>query len=161
SAGKPTDLANRSAGVQINGASKNNVIGTNGDGSSADANEGNVISGNVGAGVIINGAGRDFNGIAGNRIGTNAAGTSPRPHDNLGINLSNISGGPAFTRIGTNGDNKSDTLERNVVSGNMFQGIGVGGSNDSVIAGNYIGTDAGGTYSITNGAFFGINISGG
>src|SRR5205085_11203858 len=60
-----------------------------------------------------------------------------------------------------NGDGASDALERNVISGNVFQGMSISASNDSTIAGNYIGTNAAGNASITNGNFFGINVSGG
>ncbi len=58
----------------------NNTIGTNGD-FTGDEYEGNLIAGfgsvNRGA-VAIEGAGTDFNVVAGNFLGTNKAGTAIR-----------------------------------------------------------------------------------
>src|SRR5262249_26336175 len=72
-----------------------------------------------------------------------------------------IHGGAKFNLIGTNADGTSDTLERNVISGNQYQGVWIGdtGSESNVVAGNYLGTDYTGTVSIPNGD--GIDLAGG
>ncbi len=117
------------------------VIGVNGDGSAGEANEGNLISYCM-TGIILS---DDNVVIAGNKIGTNAAGTAGLGHSYRGISIgSNISG----VRVGTNGDGVSDALERNIISGN-YHGIEVEGSGH-IIAGNYIGTDVNGTSAIPN-----------
>ncbi len=141
-------LANSVHGVWVYGGSSN-VIGVDGDGV-GDATEGNQISGNSGAGVYFQGDSNN-NVIAGNLIGTNAAGTGA---------IANTSSGIAFlsdfladnTRIGTNADGTSDALERNVISGNnagSSYGIvdfGIG----TLIAGNYVGTTADGLSALGN-----------
>ncbi|MFM8397259.1 MAG: PA14 domain-containing protein, partial [Pirellula sp.] len=49
-----------------------------------------------------------------------------------------------------NGDGISDTLERNIVSGNFGWGIGLDSASNNKIAGNYIGLNAAGTAAIPN-----------
>jgi hypothetical protein len=61
-------------GVEISGASKSNLIGTNGDGKN-DAAERNLLSGNGQSGVHITGTGANQNVVAGNFIGTDVTGT--------------------------------------------------------------------------------------
>ncbi len=87
--------------------------------------------------------------VAGNLIGTNAAGTAALANANDGIR---VEGNTSNTRIGTNGDNVSDTAERNVISGNSQYGITVlnTGTNVTKISGNYIGTNLAGTAAIGN-----------
>jgi Calx-beta domain len=143
-------------GVSIVAGARNNIIGTNGDGS-GDATEGNVISGhNSGDGIRISGSGTDSNVIAGNLIGTNAAGTAAI--GNFGGGNIEVISGAAFTRIGTNADGTSDALERNVVSGSQNQGIVIRAANDTIVAGNYIGTDVTGSVAIPNAQNFGISV---
>ncbi len=139
------DLGNTLSGVHISSADAN-YIGVDGDGS-GDGTEGNVISGNAGYGVYIEG-GSDNNVIAGNFIGTNTAGTAK---------IANDAGGIGFfadtqannTRIGTNADGTSDTLERNVIAGNADIGIVAYGTN-TLIAGNYIGIASDGSTGLSN-----------
>jgi MBG domain (YGX type)/Bacterial Ig-like domain (group 3) len=90
------------------------------------------------------------NVIQGNEIGTNAAGTAAVPNGNCGIFLQD---GATSNLIGTNGDGVNDAAERNVVSGNAFQGIFMGdpGTSFNVVAGNFVGTDVTGTQPISNG----------
>ncbi|MFM7977537.1 MAG: PA14 domain-containing protein, partial [Pirellula sp.] len=52
--------------------------------------------------------------------------------------------------IGTDGNGVSDTLERNIVSGNIGWGIGLDSASNIKIAGNYIGLNAAGTAAIPN-----------
>ncbi len=132
-----------------------NVIGTDGDGSNDEA-EGNVISGHNTAGILLEGTQSelpDNNVIAGNRIGTSADGFAALPNARMGIFM--LAAGTG-NRIGTNSDDLSDTAERNLISGNHEAGIYVDGSN-TVIAGNYIGTNAFGNDALPNGQ--GIRIS--
>ena len=155
-------LGNTFFGVLIGNQASNNVIGTNGDGVS-DELEGNVISATVlssgfGVGVSISGTGVTGNRVSGNLIGTNALGTAALPN---GANGVQISSGAANTLVGTNGDGVSDSLERNVISGNASQGVAIfnPGATNIIVAGNLIGTNAAGTAALANQT--GLSISGG
>ena len=144
-------LANVERGVLIAAGASSNVIGTNGDGL-GDAAEGNLISGNFNEGVMIVDALTNSNVLAGNLIGTNAAGTAAVPNggavDSVGVLIDD---GPEFTRVGTNGDGVSDLVERNVISGNLgYDGLMIQTANDNVVAGNYIGTTADGLHALPN-----------
>ncbi len=137
-----------SKGVCFYGSSSNDndcygsVIGTDGDGVD-DAAERNLISGYRFAVGIWN---AEHITVAGNLIGTDAIGSGAI--DNFyGLFLVNASDIDANNIIGTNGDDISDDIERNVISGNN-QGICMGGitsNNGTIIAGNYIGVNAEGT----------------
>ena len=72
-------LGNSTAGVILEEAS-NNLIGGTEDGS------GNVISGNGVAGILLR-DGASGNAVAGNRIGTNAGGTSYLPNGQMGVGI--------------------------------------------------------------------------
>ena len=91
------------------------------------------------AGIVLRAC--DNNVIQGNRIGTDAAGSLPRPN-NIGILLTdssnNVIGG-------------TSAAARNVISGNVTHGVEIGGSNN-VVAGNFIGTNAAGNAAIGNGS---------
>ena len=127
----------------ISGASNNTTGGAN-------PGEGNLISGNTNTGIRIeDGAG---NIIKGNRIGTDAAGTTALGNtQGIGIHsgsTANIIGGSA-------------SGEGNLISGNSGHGVWISGSgtNGHIIQGNLIGTDAAGTGDLGNGNT-GIYISG-
>src|SRR5262249_51079497 len=138
-------LGNSSNGVLISAGSALNRIGTNGDGINDDV-ERNVISSNVGRGINITDSGTNQNAIAGNYIGVNAAGSAALANQSNGIG---VVGGAQLNRIGTDGNNNGfDANERNVVSGNGVAGIFISdsGTNSNVVAGNFIGTDASGTF---------------
>jgi hypothetical protein len=151
----------RGSGVFIEAGAQKNIIGTNGDGSVGDAAEGNVIAANRGEGVVIVDSGTNQNVVAGNLIGRTSA-SEPTNFGNGGTTLGGvvIGYGAQFNLVGTNADGVSDTLERNVISGN---GYGVvlygGGTSQNIIAGNYIGTDSSGTQGLGNAAY-GVDISG-
>ncbi|MCH9664028.1 MAG: hypothetical protein K0U66_10310, partial [Gammaproteobacteria bacterium] len=124
------DLGNGADGVIVLNGGSGNVIG----GSVAGA--GNVISGNDGDGIELTGAGTDSNSIQGNIIGLGADGDTVIGNSADGIHVSvgassNIIGG---TTAGA----------RNVISGNGVRGVQLEGTgtNDNVVTGNYIGTDA-------------------
>lgn len=126
------------------------VVAGNSIGGAAPASR-NVISGNsssipgnYSAGVAV-GFGVSNSVIAGNYIGTNAAGTSALPNGgNLvgdGVNLTVA----VSTVIGGAGNGAG-----NVISGNVGTGINTGFSVGTVIQGNFIGTGASGTAAIPN-----------
>ena len=138
-----------------------NYIGTNATGSAAAGNAGdgvsvdntssnsisrNLLSGNN-VGVYINGSNAKFNSVTGNRIGSNAAGSAAIPNTSLGIYFKNV---PANT-IGGN-----TVGLRNIISGNAGMGIELDQATGTVIEGNYIGSDAGGSAVLAN-AGSGIN----
>lgn len=158
------DLGNSADGVHIDigpsfilvGPPKSNVIGTDGDGVN-DAAERNIISGNNNDGIEIVGTSTLNNVVAGNYIGTNAAGNSPLGNSGAGIRVNGAQG----TLIGTNGNGVSDTAERNVISGNTGDGIEITGSSatGNIVQGNYIGTNAAGTAALANSGN-GIDING-
>lgn len=137
-------LANTSSQVNVKGST--NTIGTDSDGVN-DGIEGNVISGGGTRGIYLE-AGGNFNLIKGNIIGLNAAGTGSVPNINEGIRIDSFG-----NTIGTEGDGTSDSLERNVISGNTTDGIRLQATTTTgnVIAGNYIGTWTDGTTDFGNG----------
>lgn len=132
-------------GTDVPGAAA--VAGSGGRGIEIDGDE-NHIGGtpkdqNVVAsewGVFV-AAGRG-NAITGNRLGTDAAGTT------------NLSGGGYGVRIG---EADANTVTRNLISG-WFVGVRISGD-ENVLQGNLIGTDLAGTTAIPNGE--GVFIAGG
>ncbi len=112
----------------INGS--NNSIG------GASSGAGNVISGNTYVGLEIDGSSTM---IGGNLVGTNPTGTAAV------ANLVGMEIGPGMgTTIGG-----TIAAARNVISGNSQEGIELSTSS-SVIEGNFIGTDATGTFALGN-----------
>ena len=120
------------------------IIGTNSDGQ-FDQVEGNLISGNAGKGVYISDGATDIT-IAGNRIGLDRTGSVKLPNMGDGVQ---VYGTVNRVRIGTDGNGISDTLERNVISGNAAYGLYLFGSDISV-AGNYIGLNRAGDSRVPN-----------
>ena len=148
------------AGVEIDFGANGNTIGTNGDGVS-DSLERNIISGNLFAGVWIVYPGTDNNIVAGNYIGTNRDGTgsigngSETLVDPFNVPESGgvvIDGGASNNVVGTNGSGNDDTGQRNVISGNLADGVDIehSGTSGNVLAGNFIGTNASGTAALAN-----------
>jgi titin len=129
-----TDVAGTGAvgndgGVFILSGATGNTIG----GTTAAAR--NVISGN-GTGVLILDNSSTNNKVLGNFVGTNAGGTGALGNTVFGI--------------GTDADRT--TIQGNVVSGNGGDGIDLDTANASVVAGNLVGTTAGGTAAVPNAA---------
>jgi CSLREA domain-containing protein len=154
--------------IELNGAN----VGPNADG---------ILVGTTGAGSTIEGLainrfslnGIELQGggdtIVGNFVGVNPSGSAAEPNQNDGTHMSNSSS----SSIG------GTTAEaRNVVSGNLFDGIHVVGSTGApatgnLIEGNFVGVNATGTDSVgirsigssagtaEGNALFGIEISGG
>jgi hypothetical protein len=124
----------------------------------------NIISGNGDNGVSIGNPGSNGtnnNLVQGNYIGMDAGGTTTKANAGAGVV---IYGGAQSNTIGG-----TTPSARNVISGNTFQGVAIGGLGGSlgatigptqnVVSGNYIGLDATGVAKIAN-TSTGIDIYG-
>lgn len=134
-------IGNTYNGVAIFGGAKFNRVGTNADGLS-DVAERNIISGNVAtAGVLIVHSGTEGNVVAGNYIGTDVTGTAAIGNG-VGVAVD-----AANNTIGG-----TTAAARNVLSGNIYYGVFLNTAltTGTVVAGNYIGTDATGTVALGN-----------
>ncbi len=123
-------------GVRITSGARQNRIG---DGTALGRN---VISGNALYGIEISGS--DSNRALGNYVGLNAAGDDSIGNGGVGIMVSQNSS-HNWIGDGTVGG-------RNVVSGNYDDGVRVRdfGSDSNSVLGNYLGTDATGTFGLGN-----------
>ena len=135
-----TDLGNGGDGISMRN-SVNNVIG--------GAGVGNVISGNSFNGIFL-GTGSGSSIISGNSIGTDAAGDSIIANEYSGVEITD---GSSKNTIGGN----ALAGEGNLISGNgtgsgQHHGIHIHreGTDDNVISGNRIGTNAAGTDPLAN-----------
>jgi parallel beta-helix repeat protein len=121
-------------GIFVTNSTGNLIGGTS-------AGEGNIISagGLAGAGYAISlNGGADGNVVQGNYIGTDVTGTASLPNSN-GILVSgnnNLIGG-------------TTAAARNIISGNLGDGLDMTGSGN-MVQGNYIGTDVTGTQALGN-----------
>lgn len=127
------------SGVSILSGALNNTIGGTVSGS------GNLISGNGAAGVLVFDAGTNGNMVQGNFIGVTSL-SGPLGNTFYGVG---IFGGAQMNTVGG-----TVTMARNVISGNAFNGVIIGGTdtNQNMVQGNYIGTEANGTSVIANGS---------
>src|SRR3989339_866915 len=107
----------------------------------------NVISGNLQQGILVYQASSNI--FSGNYIGTNKNGTTTIPNGMEGIYIAgnNTSRG------------MSNTIEGNVISGNLQDGIYLYGALSNSIYGNYIGTDKTGNLNLAN-LYSGIKTTG-
>ncbi len=128
------DYGNGFDGIEIYNAA-NNIVG------GVTAAERNIISGNDYRGLYITGAGATGNVVHGNYIGTDVSGTLALGNLNHGISVS--SGANANTIGGT------ATGAGNIISNNI-DGIHLDGVSNTLIQGNYIGTDVTGTVDLGN-----------
>lgn len=131
-------LANGFAGVAIVDATNNAIGGTT-------VGARNIIAANDNGIVISRSFGTEStagNLIQGNYLGLNAAGAP------LGNNAGVLITGQGITVGGTT------PAARNVISSNITQGVRIDTSlaTNNIIAGNFIGTDPGGTVAAANGA---------
>ncbi len=122
-------------GVVVDGAANGAVIGVDGDGVD-DLGERNIFS--AGTGIYING--NDNNVVAGNFFGLGADGVTP-----LSASLAvYIRQGSSNNLVGTNEDEVSDDLERNVI-GNCSTGVNLdsrtGSGDANLVVGNRFGLD--------------------
>ncbi|MCF6284367.1 MAG: right-handed parallel beta-helix repeat-containing protein, partial [Candidatus Hydrogenedentes bacterium] len=118
-------LPNLSGGIVIDGATST-IIGN----STIDG--GNLISGNGRSGIEIlgNAPGKI---ILGNIIGLGADGRTPVPNQDKGISIDGRNGANS-NQIGS-----SSFFGRNIIGGNVNQGIELFGSSSNILQGNYIG----------------------
>ena len=125
-------------GICVDGGSNHNPI------------VGNVLSGNLAYGIFIVTTGTYYNELRGNMIGTNAAGTDTVPNQ-IGVILG---GGTKYNTIGG-----TSAIDRNIISGNYFDGIEVADSSTMYnnIIGNYIGTNAAGDAALPN--YIGVGLA--
>ena len=136
-------IGNGDSGIAIHGAASDNLIG------GTESGARNILSGNT-FGILMTDLLSTGNLIQGNYIGTNAAGDATIPNTQTGILLwgeDNTIGG-------------SEAGAGNVISGNSFAGIDLGGgSSTTLIQGNYIGTDGTGTAALGNDLGIFLNFS--
>jgi hypothetical protein len=126
-------LGNHFYGVILAGYASGNTIG----GTVAGAR--NVIAANDGANVLLLGSNVTGNLVQGNYIGTNAAGTASLGLTSNGVYLQTAPNNTVGGAVAGAG---------NLIWG-WFLGVNISfGSPGSVVQGNYIGTDATGTYSL-------------
>ncbi len=130
-----TAIGSQTIGIQVNGSGGR--VGT--DGSATD--ERNVISGNI-TGIWLENSSATNVTIAGNYIGTDATGTLALGN-NVGI-LADV--GSSNNTIGG-----ATAAFRNVISGNLSNGVVIDSASSNVIEGNVIGTDYTGTANLGNG----------
>jgi len=142
------------------------VIGNNTFSYQATVNVGfqlsNVISGNGGNGITL--AESDGNVVAMNFIGTDPAGSSATGFGNTGSGIyvtqaseDNLIGGTAFgVNNPTGSKNPANAvfqrpIQGNLISGNQGHGVLVDGQSiDTVLSGNFIGTDESGVIALGN-----------
>jgi CSLREA domain-containing protein len=131
-------IGNVESGITIGWYAQYNIIG------GATPGERNIISGNGGDGVLIMGTLAISNTISGNYIGTDASGIVALPNADDGFEITD---GASYNVIGGHTPG-----ERNIISGNGFQGVTIDGSGtmSNTVSGNYIGTDASGTADLGN-----------
>ncbi len=122
-------LGNVNGGFSFWGSGAGNLLGAN------------VISGNAGVGVLV-GSAASSSTIQGNYIGLGVDGSTLVGNSGVGVSVYASS---TNTLIGTNADGSNDAAESNTISGNS-DGIVVSdtGTTGTLIAGNFIGTDASG-----------------
>jgi CSLREA domain-containing protein len=138
-----TEAVGNETGVLIYGATGNTIGGTG-------VWSGNLISGNEYYGVNLY-QGANNNTVIRNIIGANHIGMSTIP---------NIRDGVRIRESGGNEIGGSTTMERNLISGNGYSGVVIGGegANGNIVLGNYIGVAVNGTTALGN-SHSGISIS--
>ena len=151
-AGGTADLGNLADGVFLWNAHDNTVGG-------AVAGAGNVISGNGSNGVLIEAGAETTSGnkIQGNRIGTDASGTTVLGNSQSGVAIVNV----AFnTNAYSNTIGGRTAAASNVISGNSRYGVVLTGAFENAVEGNYVGTNAAGATTLGN-QLGGVLIDGG
>ncbi|WNM63854.1 DUF4347 domain-containing protein [Candidatus Nitrospira neomarina] len=136
-----TGVGNGDDGIEIAGS--NAIIGGTG------ANDRNVITNSGDEGITIVGSGVTGHLIQGNYIGLDPDGSTGGGNTDVGIAIITGSGN---TIGGTT------AAARNVISKN-FEGIEIN-TNNNIVQGNYIGTDAGGTLNRGNRSDDGVEVQG-
>ncbi len=128
-------ISNANSGIHINGAANNIIGGTN-------FSEHNVISGNRYDGIVLNAGGARDNNIWGNYIGTNAAGNGRLGNGQYGVEISTNN-----NYVGGNTAGKGNVISANGLSGVV---LWLSSAYGNVVQGNYVGTDASGSFDLGN-----------
>jgi titin len=155
-------LGDGNAGVFIDSGAEDNTIG------GTDAGARNVISGIGGAGVYISGITINFSGgspgpartnsniVEGNYIGTDITGTKsvtyPNPSGTQSVPFNGV-GIYLDTGAHNNTIGGLTAAARNVISGNAFSGVVLSECVNNTVEGNYVGIDASGSKTLSNGAY--------
>jgi len=103
-----------------------------------------LIIGQFNYGVVIDGSMAGDNAIVNNYIGVNYNGTSAWPN-NYGIAIADSS--------------VQNFIRNNIISGNIAEGIIINESDQNILTGNFIGTNASGTIAIANGDGILMNVA--
>ena len=149
-------------GINVGGAS-NNVVGGDRSRGAGPSGQGNVIYGNGASGIQF-GVGSPYdpvcgcwtdstgNQVIGNYIGLDATGAKALGNGVDGVTIQadgNTVGGPT-------------PAERNIISGNRTYDVNISGTcSRNTVIGNYIGTDAAGRVSLSNGGSWSVVVGGG
>lgn len=129
---------NAGDGVSISDAASNNTVG----GTTAASR--NIISGNGANGVQITGSTTTGNLVQGNYIGTDVTGTLALANARDGVFL--------YSSTDTNTIGGTATGAGNIISGNVGNGVSIGGGPaGNLVQGNYIGTSGVGSAALGNG----------
>ena len=141
-----TNLGNTLDGVYIYDA-PGNIVGGN------DSRVRNLISGNGGSGVSIYGNGAAGNKVFGNFVGTDSSGK---------FALGNSGDGVTITDAGGSLIGGVTPSARNLLSGNVWSGVGISGASASqtLVQGNFIGVDVTGSARLGNG-YTGVDVADG
>jgi len=132
---------NSASGIVIINSPNNTIGGTT-------VGAGNVISANGNFGIDIQ-SGSNGNLIQGNMIGTDVGGT---------IDLGNSFSGVQISGASNNTVGGTTANARNVISGNNSNGVAISNATNTLVHGNYIGTNAAGTAALANNQF-GVSVS--
>lgn len=132
-------------GITIEGASRGNRVG------GRLKEERNITSGNIAYGIDVFGAGAKYNLIQGNYIGTDESGMYAIPNT-YGILFDDRS---SFNQVGGRNPGEGNLISGNTAFGAYFYN---NGTNNNYLIGNFIGTDATGTFAIPNET--GVHIDG-
>ncbi len=129
---------NAYAGIGIFSGASGNTIGGVAPGA------GNLISGNSNQGIALGSVGTSGNVIAGNKIGTDFAGTAALPNSFSGISI--------FSGASSNSIGGVVPGAGNVISANLDRGVTISeaGTDGNFVQGNFIGLDATGTVALGN-----------
>ncbi len=135
--------------IELSGSQQGSGDGLTIAGSDVTVRGLDINSFSQGAGIHISGTEATNNWVYGIFAGTDPTGTLSDPNYS-GVE---IDGGASDNLVGTKGDGVNDAAERNVLSGNLFAGVSIGGqdTDGNVVAGNFLGTDISGSVALANG----------
>ncbi|MEM7476323.1 MAG: NosD domain-containing protein [Planctomycetota bacterium] len=136
-------IPNEFSGVLLENGSAHNVVGV-GTPLAADSRTANVISGNGRHGVELEGAADNV--IGGNLVGLTSDGSSALANGSVGVSVHSDSTDNLVGIYGGQG-------ARNVLAASELASVAASNSLRTIIAGNYVGTDATATHAIGEQSF--------